>query len=100
MLVGGFGRKMRQARIPFRLDQQTATLVAHGPFRYSLNPGYLSLAMVHAGAALLLNSLWTVCSCPRRRQSSGAAVEREDPYPERSFGEAFLPYEARVPRWV
>jgi protein-S-isoprenylcysteine O-methyltransferase Ste14 len=28
------------------------------------------------------------------------AVEREDPYPERSFGEAFLPYEARVPRWV
>ena len=53
VLVGWFGRKMRQARIPFRLDQQTATLVAHGPFRYSLNPGYLSLAMVHAGAALL-----------------------------------------------
>lgn len=102
MLVARFGRKMRQARIPFRLDQQTATLVAHGPFRYSLNLGYLSLAMVHAGAALLSNSLWTVCSCPRRRQSSGVArlVEREEPYPERSFDEAFLPYEASVPRWV
>ena len=107
VLLGGLTyRTMRRADTPiigepFIPGKPTATLITDGPFRYSRNPGYLGAAMVYAGIASLANALWAVLLLPvtllaMRR----TAIEREERYLERKFGEEYLRYKARVRRWI
>ena len=71
LLLGGgallslwFGRTMRQAGTPFRLDEPAEVLVTGGPFRFSRIPGYLPFAMIQGGVASLANALWAVLLVP------------------------------------
>src|SRR5687767_9895199 len=60
-LIGGWCRKtMRDADAPVRTDRPVPRLTTAGPFGYSRNPAYLSLAMIYAGIATLRNSLWAM----------------------------------------
>ena len=101
-LVGGwFMRTIEKAGTPIRTDRPVERLVTDGPFRYTRNPGYLGLAMLYAGIAVLRNSLWAilllpVVVCVIQREVIG----REERYLERTFGEEYLAYKARVRRWV
>ena len=93
---------IRDAEVPIRTDKPVPTLITtEGPFRYSRNPGYLALAMLYAGIAVLRNSLWAILLLPVvlgviQREVIG----REERYLERTFGEEYLAYKARVRRWV
>jgi protein-S-isoprenylcysteine O-methyltransferase Ste14 len=92
---------MRQADAPIRTDKPVPRLTTEGPFRYTRNPGYLSLTMLYAGIAVLRNALWAILLLPLvliviQREVIG----REERYLERTFGEEYLAYKARVPRWV
>ena len=107
-LVGGgialaawFVRTMRSADTTIRIDKPVSSLVQDGPFRYSRNPGYVALAMIYAGIAVLRNALWAILLLPLvlyviQRE----VIEREERYLERSFGEEYLNYKTRVRRWV
>jgi protein-S-isoprenylcysteine O-methyltransferase Ste14 len=101
-LIGGWWRKtMRDADAPVRTDRPVPRLTTAGPFGYSRNPGYLSLAMIYAGIAALRNSLWAILFLPLvlyviQREVIG----REESYLERTFGEEYLGYKRRVRRWV
>jgi protein-S-isoprenylcysteine O-methyltransferase Ste14 len=107
-LVGGavalavwFARTMRGADTTLRTDKPVSSLVQDGPFRYSRNPGYLSLTMLYAGIAILRNALWAILLLPLvlyviQRE----VIEREERYLERIFGEEYLTYKRRVRRWV
>ena len=107
-LVGGgmalaawFGRTMRAAETTLRTDKPVSRVVQDGPFRYSRNPGYLSLTMLYAGIAVRRNALWAVVLLPLvvyviQRE----VIEREERYLECTFGEEYLAYKARVRRWV
>jgi protein-S-isoprenylcysteine O-methyltransferase Ste14 len=107
-LVGGgmaltawFIRTMRSAGTTLDLDKPVSTLVQDGPFRYSRNPGYLSLAMIYAGIAILRNAMWATLFLPLllfvvQRE----LIEREERYLERTFAEEYLAYKSRVRRWV
>jgi protein-S-isoprenylcysteine O-methyltransferase Ste14 len=101
-LIGGWWRKtMRDADAPVRTDRPVPRLTTAGPFGYSRNPAYLSLAMIYAGIAALRNSLWAILFLPLvlyviQREVIG----REERYLERTFGEEYLAYKARVRRWV
>ena len=107
LLAGGlalgawFSGTLRGAGTPVDPRKPVAALVTDGPYRYSRNPGYLSLAMVYAGAASLANSLPSILLLPvalgviRR-----GVIEREERYLERLFGEEYLRYKARVGRWL
>ena len=107
-LVGGgmalaawFGRTMRAAETTFRTDKPVSRVVQDGPFRYSRNPGYLSLTMLYAGIAVRRNALWAILLLPWvvyviQRE----VIEREERYLERTFGEEYLAYKVRVRRWV
>ena len=107
-LVGGgmalaawFARTMQGADTTLHTDKPASSLVQNGPFRYSRNPGYLSLTMLYAGIAILRNSLWTILLLPLvvyviQRE----VIEREERYLERTFGEEYLAYKRRVRRWV
>ena len=107
-LVGGgmalaawFARTMREADTTMHINKPVSSLVQDGPFRYSRNPGYLSLAMIYSGIAVLRNALWVILLLPLvlyviQRE----VIEREERYLERSFGEEYLDYKRRVRRWV
>jgi protein-S-isoprenylcysteine O-methyltransferase Ste14 len=101
-LLGGWFRKtMGDADVPVRTDRPVPRLTTDGPFRYSRNPAYLGLAMIYAGIAALRNSLWAILLLPLvllviQREVIG----REERYLERTFGEEYRDYKARVRRWV
>jgi protein-S-isoprenylcysteine O-methyltransferase Ste14 len=107
-LVGGgmalaawFVRTMRGVDTTIRIDKPVSSLVQNGSFRYSRNPGYMALAMIYTGIAVLRNALWAILLLPLvvyviERE----VIEREERYLERLFGEEYLAYKARVRRWV
>ena len=101
LLSRWFLTTMRSANAPIRTDRPVPRLTTGGPFRYTRNPGYLCLAMIYAGIAVLRNSLWSMLLLPLvlvviQREVIG----REERYLERIFGEEYLAYKARVRRWV
>jgi len=107
-LVGGgmtlaawFARTMRGADTTMHINRPVSRVVQDGPFRFSRNPGYLSLTMLYAGIAVLRKALWAILLLPLvvyviQRE----VIEREERYLERTFGEEYLNYKARVRRWV
>ena len=101
VLNGWFLRTMREADSPIRTDKPVPRLTTEGPFRYSRNPGYLALAIIYAGIAVLRNSLWAILLLPLvvyviQREVIG----REERYLERTFGEEYLDYKGRVRLWI
>ncbi len=107
-LVGGglalaawFARALHGADTTLRTDKPVSSLVQDGPFRYSRNPGYLSLAMLYAGIALLRNASWVILPLPLAMYViQREVIEREERYLERTFGEEYLAYKRRVRRWA
>jgi protein-S-isoprenylcysteine O-methyltransferase Ste14 len=101
LLGGWFFRTMHGAGAPIRTDKSVPRLTTDGPFRYTRNPGYLSLAMFYAGIASLANALWAILLLPATLLIIQCAViQREERYLERKFGEEYLHYKARVRRWL
>ncbi len=99
LLTGWFFRTMRSADAPVRTDKPVPRLTTKGPFRYTRNPGYLAMAMIYVGIAVLRNSLWAILFLPVvlvviQREVIG----REERYLERAFGEEYLRYKAQVRR--
>ena len=95
-----FFRTLRGAGTPVDPREPVETLVTDGPYRYSRNPGYLSMAIIYVGVAGLANSLPSILLLPvalgviRR-----GVIEREERYLEGLFGDEYLAYKARVGRW-
>lgn len=89
-------RTMRGVATTIRIDKPVSSLVQNGPFRYSRNPGYVALAMIYAGIAVLRNALWAILLLPLVVY----VIQREERYLERTFGEEYLNYKTRVQRWV
>src|SRR5215212_8042627 len=107
-LVGGgmalatwFIRTMRGADTTMHINKSVSRVVQDGPFRYSRNPGYLSLAMIYAGIAILRDALLAILLLPLLLlMIQRKLIEREECYLERTFGEEYLAYKRRVRRWV
>ena len=96
-----FARTLHGADTTLRTDKPVSSLVQEGPFHYSRNPGYLSLTMIYAGIAVLRNALWAILLLPLALYViQREVIEREERYLERTFGEEYLAYKARVRRWV
>jgi len=77
------------------------TVVVQGPFRFTRNPMYLSLAGIYLGGVVMLNSLWPLVLFPIniwvvRTQ----IIAREEAYLERKFGGAYIDYKKRVRQWL
>lgn len=79
----------------------SAALVTAGPYRFVRNPMYVSLAFLYAGLAFWYEVFWALPLLPivfvLVRYLVLAGEER---YLERKFGDAYLRYKERVPRWI
>jgi protein-S-isoprenylcysteine O-methyltransferase Ste14 len=92
---------MRDADTTLDVNKPVSSLVQDGPFRYSRNPGYLSLAMIYSGIAILRNALWAILLLPLLvLLTQRELIAREERYLERTFGEEYLAYKRRVRRWM
>jgi protein-S-isoprenylcysteine O-methyltransferase Ste14 len=107
LLVGGlflgaaFLTAFRRAGTPVDVRKSTETIVTTGPYRLSRNPGYLSLALIYAGIAILTSALWAfVPLIPTLILVDRAVIRREERYLERKFGGEYTRYKASTRRWI
>ena len=107
-LVGGgvllsrwFLQTMHDADAPVRTDKPVPRLTTEGPFRYTRNPAYLSMAMIYAGVSSLANALSSILLLPAvLLVIQRGVIEREERYLERKVGGEYLRYKEQVRRWV
>lgn len=96
-----FFRTMQRAGTPVDPREPVAHLVTDGPFRFSRNPGYVSMVSIYLGVAARANARWPALLLPVAIATiRRGVIAREERYLERLFGEDYLRYKARVRRWL
>jgi protein-S-isoprenylcysteine O-methyltransferase Ste14 len=76
-------------------------LVQEGPFKYTRNPLVISGLLVLAGAGLLARSLLLLLYVPVFASVLHLVhVRTEEPELVERFGQEYLDYQQRVPRWL
>lgn len=79
----------------------SAALVTSGPYRFSRNPLYLGLVLLYAGCATLFAIVWAwPLLIPLVIYTQMGVILPEERYLERTFGDGYLAYKARVWRWL
>jgi protein-S-isoprenylcysteine O-methyltransferase Ste14 len=96
--IVGFAREGQGTLAPY---DPPGALVAAGPYRYTRNPMYVGVLAILAGLAI---ARW---SAPLAIYAVGVATAfvvfvrvYEEPRLDRQFGEAYMAYKSRVPRWL
>lgn len=91
-------RRHRTGLLPGR---PTRVVMTTGPFRFSRNPLYVGLLVLHLGLALLDPSVWALILWPA---SVGlllwGAILPEERFLAQAFGDTYVSYAARVRRWL
>lgn len=79
----------------------TPEIVTQGPYRFTRNPMYLQMVLSCLGFALLLWNLWILILTPLcALLLQKFAIEPEEAYLERKFGETYLAYKRGARRWI
>lgn len=102
LLLGIWGfREMRRAGTNVDPSEPTTAIVDDGPYRYTRNPLYVGMTLIYGGISAFANALVPVLLLPAvLRVMRRGVIEREERYLERKFGEEYLRYKTRVPRWL
>ncbi len=83
------------------LERPATALVVRGPFRFTRNPLYLAMALVHAGVSLFSNALFPLLLlAPAMLAVSLFAIAREERYLLERFGADYDAYRRSVRRWI
>lgn len=76
-------------------------LATDGPYGYSRNPIYLAMITLGVGLGLGLSNMWLLIGAVGfYGLITKFVIEPEEAYMERTFGDDYLSYKARVRRWV
>jgi protein-S-isoprenylcysteine O-methyltransferase Ste14 len=95
--IGRFWRS-KTSIVPIRPAE---ALVLSGPYRYTRNPMYVSLAFLTIGCGLLLATWWPiVLLVPTLVIVQLFVILPEERYLRRRFGPAYEAYTRRVRRWL
>ena len=80
---------------------EATTLLTSGPFRWSRNPLYLSLAILLVGFGVKLDSVWMlVLAAVLVLLLDRLVIAREEVRLRAQFGEEYVVYARRVRRWL
>jgi protein-S-isoprenylcysteine O-methyltransferase Ste14 len=80
---------------------QVRTVVASGPFRYTRNPMYLSLLVLHVGGTLAFRLPWAaILFVPVFLALQFGVIVPEEAYLAAECGEPYRLYRQRVRRWL
>lgn len=87
------------SRIP--PSQPTTLIVTTGPYKWTRNPMYLGMALLHAGLAIGFDAPFAFALLPFVLIAIQAQViAREEQYLEAKFGDEYRRYRAQVRRWL
>ncbi len=90
-----------RVRTPVMPTRPTTAIATSGPYKFTRNPLYLSLAIIYFGAALLLGYLWPLFFLPLAvRLISRLVIAREEIYLEGKFGAEYARYRGSARRWL
>ncbi len=82
-------------------NQPIHQLMSQGIFRFTRNPMYLALILMHIGMALLLGSLWILLTLlPVWMWVRFTVIRKEEAYLRALFGDDYDDYCRRVRRWL
>jgi protein-S-isoprenylcysteine O-methyltransferase Ste14 len=91
----------RRARTTMIPNRPAAALVMGGPYRFTRNPMYVSLAALYAGITCILNTWWPWILLPLVIATvDRAVIAREERYLSSAFPGEYAAYAARVRRWL
>ena len=91
----------RKVGTAVRPDRPTTAIITSGPFRFTRNPLYLSLALIYAGIAIAADSVWVMgFLIPVLLIMNRGVIAREEKYLEGKFGEEYRRYKETVRRWL
>ena len=105
-IVAGFGIMMtavglfRNAGTETKPWKTPSAFVTEGVYRWTRNPMYLGMALIYAGAAMILDSLVALLLLiPLVYVIQREVIEREEAYMAARFGDAYRTYKDQVRRW-
>ena len=79
----------------------STALVTVGIYRYTRNPGYLGLAVIVVGIAIVFDSVWIVLADGLAiLVTTRFVIQLEEEKLSRCFGQPYDDYVARVRRWI
>jgi protein-S-isoprenylcysteine O-methyltransferase Ste14 len=106
-VVGGFAlaffaaRRFRLAGTSVIPGEPASTLVTVGIYRVTRNPMYIGFILLYFGLSIVLTSLWILLPLiPVVVILHRGVVLREEAYLARKFGDDYVRYTKRVPRWL
>lgn len=87
-------------RTSFIPTQPVQEMVVSGPYRYTRNPMYVGLALVHLGIGIATGNIWIIATfAPSMLAIRLWVIAPEETYMQHRFGAAYSEYRLRVPRW-
>jgi protein-S-isoprenylcysteine O-methyltransferase Ste14 len=91
-------RRKRTTLIP---NRPATALATGGPYRFTRNPMYVSMALLYLGVALFTNSWWIVgMLVVVLIVVDRAVIAREERYLAAAFPDEYAAFRGRVRRWV
>ena len=100
-LMATFLSAFRQHGTNVPTYKPATALVTDGPYRFTRNPGYVSMFLVFAGIVLAADSVWlAILLVAFAIVIHFGVVAREERYLEGKFGEDYRRYKQKVRRWV
>ncbi len=93
--------QFRQAGTSIPLDQPTDALVTSGLYSLSRNPIYIALVVLYVGLSITLTTGWALLVLPILLMVlQRGVIEREETFLAEEFGETYIAYKKKVPRWL
>ncbi len=101
VLIAWAQRTLAGAGESSNVYKPNSAIVSTGPFAFTRNPMYLSMTLLYAGIAFLVNTAWPVVLLPAVLMLIHyGVISREERYLEIKFGDVYRQYRARVRRWL
>lgn len=100
-LLLAFELGFRRAGTTILPGREGSALVTGGVYRVTRNPGYVGMALVGAGAALIADAPWALLGVALAALVvDRGVIVKEEAYLRERFGDEYRAYCARVRRWL